>query len=293
MGLSNLKIFIDEIGGQRVGEESFEIEELKALLSQMKLKYTERHPDVIRIKSTIAKLEAQMEADGQEKAPGMSPDTIETEIPADLNEMGYQNLQNIQKEELAREIRRKQEEIDELAGQIELYQQRVENTPKREQEMLSLNRDYDNIKESYDSLVQRKLEAEIAVNMERKQKGEQFRIIDHAALPEKPYSPNVEMLFLFSVAIGLGVGSGLIFVLDFFNASLKVPKDYETRFGLPVLATIPSVRQPRHRILYRMNQGLTFVSLALAAVLIVGFGFLTIKGVDSALELVRPYIGQL
>jgi hypothetical protein len=129
--------------------------------------------------------------------------------------------------------------------------------------------------------------------MERKQKGEQFRIIDHAALPEKPYSPNVEMLFLFSVAIGLGIGGGLIFVLDFLNTSLKVPQDYETRFELPVLATIPSIRQPIHRILHRINQGMTCASLAVAAALTAGFGFLILKGVDSALELLRLYVRQL
>ena len=171
---------------------------------------------------------------------------------------------------MAREIRQKKNEIVELTGQIELYQQRVENTPKREQEMVSLNRDYGNIKESYDSLVQRKLEAEISVNMEKKQKGEQFRIIDNATLPEKPYSPNVEMLFLLSVASGLGIGGGLIFLFDFLNTSLKLPQDYETQFGLPVLATIPSIPQTGNRILRRINQGLTFVSLSVAVALTAG-----------------------
>ena len=275
------------------GENSFEIEELKATLARLKLKYTDRHPDVVRIKNTIAKLEAQIEADAEANAAEMPADTTEPEISAGLGEMGFQNLQNVQKDEMAREIRRKKNEIAELTRQIDLYQQRVENTPIREQEMVSLKRDYGIIKNSYDSLVQRKLEAEIAVNMEKKQKGEQFRIIDHAALPEKPYSPNVEMLFAFSVAIGLGIGGGLIFLLDFLNTSLKLPQDYETRFGLPVLATIPSIQQPGQRILRRINQGLTVVSLSVAAALIAGFSLLTSKGVDFALELVRSYIGQL
>ena len=275
------------------GENSFEIEELKATLARLKLRYTDRHPDVVRIKNTIAKLEAQIEADAEANAAEMPADTTEPEISAGLGEMGFQNLQNVQKDEMAREIRRKKNEIAELTRQIDLYQQRVENTPIREQEMVSLKRDYGIIKNSYDSLVQRKLEAEIAVNMEKKQKGEQFRIIDHAALPEKPYSPNVEMLFAFSVAIGLGIGGGLIFLLDLLNTSLKLPQDYETRFGLPVLATIPSIQQPGQRILRRINQGLTVVSLSVAAALIAGFSLLTSKGVDFALELVRSYIGQL
>ena len=69
---------------------------------------------------------------------------------------------------------------------------------------MSLTRDYNNILESYKSLLNRKLEAEIAVNMEKKQKGEQFRIIDSAKMPEKPISPNMKKLFLLFVALGLG-----------------------------------------------------------------------------------------
>ena len=56
----------------------------------------------------------------------------------------------------------------------------MEDTPKREQELFSIQRDYQNLKELYDSLQKRKLEADIAVSMEKKQKGEQFRIIDPA-----------------------------------------------------------------------------------------------------------------
>ncbi len=72
-----------------------------------------------------------------------------------------------------------------------VYQKRVEETPRREMELQSLNRDYANIKEVYNSLLNRKLEAELSVNMEKRQKGEQFRILDPAKLPEKPVSPDV------------------------------------------------------------------------------------------------------
>ena len=91
-------------------------------------------------------------------------------------------------------------EIANIERQIKEYQQRVELTPQREQELLTLQRDYSNLKQSYDSLVNRKLEAEIAVNMEKKQKGEQFSIIDPARLPEKPISPDLRRLFLMVLA---------------------------------------------------------------------------------------------
>jgi hypothetical protein len=276
----------DDFGAE--GGSSFEIDQLKEQLAALKLKYTDRHPDVVRLKNTIAQLEQQNEEAAQSSADEMAS---EPEMPIESIGIGFENLQNIQQQEMRREIRQQNAEIAQLMEQVKMYQQRVENTPLREQELLSLERDYDNIKDSYNSLVQRKLEAEIAVNMEKKQKGEQFRIIDHATLPEKPYSPNMQLLFLFSVAAGLGIGGGLIFLIDFFNNSLKRPKDYESELGLAVLATIPKLYHSRDKRLDRINLGLTVASLVVAAALTTVFAVLIVKGVEPTLEVVRLYAG--
>jgi polysaccharide chain length determinant protein (PEP-CTERM system associated) len=275
---------------ESIGGDSLQLEELNEQLNQLRLRYTDRHPDVVRIKGLIAKLEAQEEADAREGEPEPVPG--EEELLGDSTGLGFQNPQNFQLDEMQNDIRQQRAEIADLTQQIEMYQRRVENTPKREQEMFSLKRDYDNIQESYDSLVQRKLEAEIAVNMEKKQKGEQFRIIDHAVLPQKPHSPDVQLLFLGSMAIGLGLGAALIFLLDLSNTALKMPNDYETRFGLTVLTTIPNIDDARRRAFRRINWALTAVSMSMAAALIGCFAVLTIKGVDSTLAFLKSYVGS-
>ena len=278
-------------------EDNFELEDdtsskiaqLKEKLANLKLKYTDRHPDVIGLKDTIARLEEQSEKEAENDSTTASGPS-ESEPATGLPEIGFDNLQKVQQEEIRRDINEQKAEIAELTEMIRLYQQRVENTPKREQELFSLKRDYDNIKASYDSLVERKLEAEIAVNMEKKQKGEQFRIIDPAVLPQKPVSPDMRKLFVFSIAAGLGIGAGLIFLLDFMNSSLKQPKDYESELGLVVLATIPKLLSPKDKILHRINQGLTAVSLFFATALIAGFGLLILKGTGPVVEFVRTYV---
>jgi len=181
-------------------------------------------------------------------------------------------------------------DIVKLNREIREYQERVERTPEREQELMKLRRDYENNQESYNSLLNRKLEAEIAVNMEKKQKGEQFRIVDSAALPRKPVSPDMRKLFMLSVAAGLGFGAGLIFLLDFMNSSLKQPKDYESELGLAVLATIPKLLGPKDKILRSLNRGLTAISLVFAAALTAGFGLIILKGVNPMMEIVRTYV---
>ena len=161
-----------------------------------------------------------------------------------------------QRVEIRGEIKNIGIDIEQLKHQLKEYQERVERTPQREQELMTLKRDYENNQESYNSLLNRKLESEIAVNMEKKQKGEQFRIIDHAALPRKPVSPDMRKMFMLSLAAGLGFGAGLIFLLDFMNSSLKQPKDYESELGLAVLATIPKLLSPKDRILRQHQSGI-------------------------------------
>jgi hypothetical protein len=273
-----------------VGDGSFNLEKLQDELANLRLKYTDRHPDIVRIKDNIARLEEQAEKESENKSPISASEPSEPVPAMELPEIGFMNLQKVQQDEIRRDINKQKAEITELTEHIRLYQQRVENTAKREQELYSLKRDYDNIKSSYDSLVERKLEAEIAVNMEKKQKGEQFRIIDQAVLPQKPVSPDLKRLFVLSVLVGLGIGAGVIFLLDFMNTSLKQPKDYQSELGLTVLAAIPKVLGTKDKILRRLNRGLTAISLAFAAALTAGFGLLVLKGVEPILQLVGKYV---
>lgn len=155
--------------------------------------------------------------------------------------------------EMRHEIQATEIEIRNIERQIATYQKRVEDTPKREQDLLSLKRDYQNIQTSYDSLLKRKLEADIAVNMERKQKGEQFKIVDPAKLPERPIAPNMRKVFLLVVAAGLAIGGGLAVLLEFLDTSFRNADDMETAFELPVLATLPMLINPKRAFMTRLN----------------------------------------
>ena len=191
------------------------------------------------------------------------------------------------------EIKDIQDDIYRLKNQVKNYQQRIERIPKREEELMSLKRDYQNIKETYNSLLNRKLEAEIAVNMEKKQKGEKFRIIDPAVLPHKPYYPDMLKLLLIVVAAGLGFGCGLIYLLDYLDTSLKRPEGLESDLGVAVLATIPKVYQKKDFRLKRLNWFLTAVSLLVAVSLFAGLALLVFNGVEPTMEIVRPYMALL
>lgn len=263
----------NDVNGRIQTTQPNSIESLYDQLSELKTRYTERHPDIIRIKAQIRELEAGRDTESAENQGGalarMSPEH-RTELF-----------------EVTREIESLKEDIGELKGQIQVYKKRVENTPKREQELLSLRRDYQNIQANYDSLLGRKLESEIAVNMERKQKGEQFRILDPAQVPTKPVEPDMPKLFLMIIGLGLGAGAGIIFIVEYLNSSYKNPDEVEAELNLPVLATIPQIVEPSTKKWRRVEYGLSICSAFIALVLFVGFAAVSLIGVEPTLSAVN------
>ncbi len=196
---------------------------LKGELASLESRYTQNHPDVIRLKKMIAELEGKKSGQNGEGPPVSSVD---------------QTLRH-QLQDIGLEINNLKGEIIKAHSQIEAYQEKVEETPKREQELLSLNRDYKNLKELYNSLLNRKLEAQIAVSMESKQKGEQFLVVDPAKVPQRPVEPDFRKIFLLTLVLGLGIGCGLAYLLESMDTSYKSPDEVEKELQLPILVSMP------------------------------------------------------
>jgi polysaccharide chain length determinant protein (PEP-CTERM system associated) len=287
---ANRKFLTQSGTGVSEDGDSLSLDQLRAQLAALQASYTDSHPDVIRLQARIADLEEKFRS-GELKAFGNLPAQASAD-PAVLMAQKSLAEQTRQRSESRREIKSLELEIANIARQIKEYQLRVERTPQHEQELLTSQRDYNNIKQSYDSLLNRKLEAEIAVNMEKKQKGEQFSIIDPARLPERPVSPDLRRLFLMVLAAGLGLGAGLVFLLDFFDSSLRRPESLEADLGIPVLATVPKIFQPKDILRKRLNRVLTAVSLVVAVCLLAGFAVLVFNGVEQTIDIVRPYVAD-
>ena len=271
--------------------EILTLDQLKKRLENLETSYTDKHPDIIRLKEKIASLEAKYRNEATQTGGSQGADPAENAARF-LGDRALSEQIN-QRAEIRIALRSLADDIAKIKSQIYTYQQRVERTPKREEELLALNRDYNNIQASYNSLLNRKLEAEIAVNMEKKQKGEQFRIIDPARVPQRPASPDLRRLFMVVLAAGLGLGGGLIFLLDFFNSSLKDPEKFEDDLGVAVLATIPKVYQKKDLRLKRLNGALTAVSILVVLCLVTGFAVLVFNGVEQTIAAVRPYVAFL
>jgi polysaccharide chain length determinant protein (PEP-CTERM system associated) len=264
-------------------EEGKDISTLRNELASLETRYTQNHPDVIRLKKTIAQLEAERSGSSIRTSPAGKPPAIPEEDQALRRQL----------QEVELEIKGYKDETKKIQSQISWYEKKVEETPKREQELLSLERDYENLKEQYNSILKRKLEAEIAVSMEKKQKGEQFRLIDEAIIPLRPVEPDMRKIMLLTLALGLGLGFGLAYVKEIMDTSFKTPEDVEEEFQLPVLVSMP--------IRYTLREVKSIKRKKVLAAVCVGVGFFlsaigivfALKGVDTTLIYVKKVFSGL
>lgn len=206
---------------------------MKGQLEELLSKYTENHPDIVVTRKKIADLEKRL-AEGQDPA-GKDP----------LNDQ-YNYFQRERKTQLTmidREIARLKKEDEKVRSMIAVYQGRIENTTLRELSLGALNREFFNMNETYQVLLKKNTESQQAENLERRQKGEQFRIVDPARVPEKPYQPNIPKVLLIGLVLGLGAGLGLTFVREQMDRSFRDAEDLEVTLGLRVLASIPKAER--------------------------------------------------
>jgi capsular polysaccharide biosynthesis protein len=162
-------------------------------------------------------------------------------------------LQN-QLANLDRQIGTKQQEESRLRIIASGYQSNLQAAPTRESELIALTRDYTTLSEQYRSLLTKNQEAKMAANLERRQGGEQFRLLDPARIPERPFSPNRPRLLGMGLAAGLGIGFGLVFLLEYRDHTLRTDEEVMLALALPVLAIIPQMTNTRERQVQRKRR---------------------------------------
>ncbi|MGE3539921.1 MAG: GumC family protein [Candidatus Tectimicrobiota bacterium] len=128
---------------------------------------------------------------------------------------------------------------DRVTEQMRQLEAQVAATPANEEKLQALTRDHSTSLKSYHAMLDKRLNAKISENLEKKQKGEQFRVIDPANLPTIPIQPNPPLVVGAGGALGAGLGVGLILLLNYFNPAIRKPEEISSTFGLPLLATIP------------------------------------------------------
>jgi polysaccharide chain length determinant protein (PEP-CTERM system associated) len=237
-----------------------QLEQLKNHLADLQGKYTERHPDIQIVKKMIGEVEGKLEQARKEKelkekneaeAPIVTPlPAPKIKVARESNRERADHGLNLRYKEMENqliatelEIQRLKEEEGKVKAQVNKYRERIENTPIREQAMAQLMRDYQNTKEAYQTLLQKSQSAQQAENLERRQKGEQFKILDPARIPTKPFKPDIRKILFIGFLLGMASGLGLAFFREQLDRSFRDAEDLETTLGIKVLVNIPKIEK--------------------------------------------------
>ena len=213
-----------------------QLDEARKALVNMQTRLKAAHPDILALKRLIGDLEKKAAAESANPAPVVASLTPERAAQqARINQL-QSDLQSID-----RDIAHNQEEEKRLRGVVAEYQRRADSAPARESDLVELMRDYDTLQKIYASLLSKKEESKISANLERRQIGEQFKILDPARLPEKPYSPNRTRIDIIGALAALAIGLGLAGLMEFRDSSFRSEQDIVTCLAMPVLAAVPRV----------------------------------------------------
>jgi uncharacterized protein involved in exopolysaccharide biosynthesis len=220
------------------------IDDLSQQLQQLRSRYSDLHPDVIRLKAAIAQMEEEestdtSKADYKERRSIVPPGQTVKLMRLQRNDL------LVEMKLIDAEILQLRQEKEKTTAEIKEYQRRIESGPKIEQMFVDLRRDYVRANENYQSLLQKKLEAELAENLEHTQKGEQFKIIDHANLPKQPFKPDIPRILAMGFLLAISCGIGLAFVREYLDPTFYSVKELENTLELPVLVSIPVIPADR------------------------------------------------
>ena len=257
-----------------------ELAHLKTQLADFTGLYTGRHPDVKHLKGQIAKtenLKQRIEAEVEVARSKPPTDRLASTPPSDLAELRTMSpIMEIESQLKASqlEMEHRQRVIEELDASIAAYQSRLNQTPLREQQLSDVVRDYDQSRTNYESLLAKKNQSELATNLEKRQQGEQFRILDPPSLPTKPYWPDRFKFSLFGLIGGLIVGFMTTASVEALDDRIHSEKDLRSFAVARIVAEIPSLKTSSEMRKQQWKKGLEWVGGTVIVAVIVAGNFL-------------------
>jgi len=238
-------------------------------LHDLSARYTPQHPDIVRLKEQIAAIEHLKEKIERGERSGKKADSsLAPATPTEIQSMSpmIQIESQIKANQL--EIANRKREIKDLEAQTRQYEGRLNLAPVREQQLAGVTRDYQQSRANYESLLAKKEQSEMATNLEKRQQGEQFRVLDPPSLPLKPYFPDRFKFSLAGLCVGAVLAFGIGLGLESADARIYGEEDLPDFTSAPVLAGIPDVLTPaeeRNQSHRRLLEGVA-ASLLLACI---------------------------
>jgi polysaccharide chain length determinant protein (PEP-CTERM system associated) len=252
------------------------LELLKLDLAEHKSRgFTEKHPDVVKTRAEIEELEAAVDAleeSGEDEMLAGSPLLQQTQAQARRAALRGEAVEK---------------EIERLRGLAETIEASISATPAVAEQLDALNREYEHLFGSFQDFSTRHLEATVQAQLERRQLGEQFRVLEAAFEAFEPSAPNRALILLLGALFGIAVGAGVGLVMETTDTSAHDARQLQTRLQLPVLALIPRIWLESDRFELRrrrLREVMATASLVTFALVGGAINYLWVNGVPGFIE---------
>ncbi len=234
--LANTPKELDSTLQQRDDKEDDErrLEALKMELINLKTKFSDLYPDVKKLKQEIEELSVKVEETKKEKEAEKEEKKDELKNPA------YVTLSS-RLAGIRSDIQSVKNSIKEFEEEADLYRARIAATPGVEEKYNALISERNFLRAKQADLQAKMMEADVAEDLESKQKGERFSLIESARLPEKPYKPNRLAILLIGIVLGIGAGVGFASIVEFSDTSFRDSETLARITGFPVLTEVPNI----------------------------------------------------
>lgn len=254
-GTAAARVAADPDASPEMVERLQKIEKSKQELAALEAKFSDRHPDVVRLREQLQALEreaADAEAAMQQKkqADERAAAALAASATAEATTQSQREAPFRRRtvDTLDAEIAKLRQDEAAMRASITAFEQRLASTPERQQEYSLITRDWTAAKDLYDSLLKRYDEAQLSQNVETDRQGERFRVLETAIPPEGPSAPNRLRLLLMGFLLALAAGVAAVLAVEQFDTSFHSIDELREFTAVPVLVAIPPIgRAPARR----------------------------------------------
>ena len=225
---------------------------LQKELAMAEQTYTNEHPDVKRLRRQIAILNDEIR--------NPPPAAVKKDRAIHADNPAYVNLHSqlaASDSEINSLITRRAKLVD----KITVYEERLLQIPKVEQEYRAIMRDLEHASLRYQDIRAKQMTAAVGKEMEEERKGEKFTLIDPAIRPEEPISPNRPAIIFLSLVLALGAGVGSAAVAESMNAAVRGAKGVVAILHTAPLAVIPYLPNAADTRAQRQKKRMTIIAV--------------------------------
>ena len=245
-GLRDPIVISRAAGGAEISPEGLErlkkIDDVKKQLLEAEAQFTDRHPDVVRLREQLAALERDhKQAEADEARQREQADAAARTAAASDPSIPPPQVRRRTLESLDAELERLRQEQAGIRQTIISFEQRLESSPQRQQDYSLITRDYTSAKDQYDSLMKRYDEAQLTASMESDRAGETFRVLEPALPPEGPAAPNRFRLLIMGLLMAAAAAAAAVILREQFDTAFHSVEDLRDYTAVPVLVSIPPI----------------------------------------------------